>query len=372
MARYLFCAHDGVGPGHTRRNALVARAVLARDPAAQVTIVTGLPLHPNWLGDDPRLRVVRVPALIADPEGGHRTPDTGLEQTLARRADTVLETVRSARPHVVVVDRHPFGVAGELLPGLDAAAAGGAALVLGLRDVLDEQATVRAEPAGGGWSGVARRFDEVLVHGDRVLCDHEGEYGLPVVPRYCGWVTEVAAPRRRDPRLLAVAAGGGGDGGAVFRLGAALVARTPGLRAVLVAGPYATRTGPGGPTVDPSVAGRLRLVRNAPGCAETFAAAGSVLQTAGYDATAEALAAGLRPVLVPRRGPRRGQAVRAARLAGLGLADVVDEHAAVEEVARLLRGPRLLAPGAVAVAGITLDGAARAATVLTALVPVPA
>ena len=67
------------------------------------------------------------------------------------------------------------------------------------------------------------------------------------------------------------------------------------------------------------------------------------------------------------RSPRREQAIRAARLAGLGLADVVDEDASPEEVAWLLARPRTLPAGALAASGVALDGASRAARVLAAL-----
>ncbi len=366
MARYLFCSHDGFGLGHARRNSLIARAVLARDPGGEAVVLTGLAARPSWLGGG-RIRVVAVPPLVKGSDGGYHNGELGFDDALAARAATVRATVAELRPDVVVVDRHPYGLAGELTAGLDAAARHGAALVLGLRDVLDEPVTVRAELAGSGWAGVAERFDAVLVYGERHLCDHRAEYGLPVEPQYCGWVVEPAPARRRDRRLVVVTAGGGGDGAAVFRLGAAVVAAVPGLRAVLVAGPYAAADGPAALAADPAVAGRVRVLRDAPGCIGLLARAGAAVQMAGYNATAEALAAGLRPVLVPRRAPRREQAIRAARLAGLGLADVVDERAAAEEVAWLLGRPRLLAPDALRRAGITLDGAGRAAERITAL-----
>ncbi|NUS50408.1 MAG: hypothetical protein HOQ22_05120, partial [Nocardioidaceae bacterium] len=55
------------------------------------------------------------------------------------------------------------------------------------------------------------------------------------------------------------------------------------------------------------------------------------------------------------------QAIRAGRLAALGLADVVDEGADVGEVAWLLGRPRTLRPDALQDAGIDLDGAGNAA-----------
>ena len=81
---------------------------------------------------------------------------------------------------------------------------------------------------------------------------------------------------------------------------------------------------------------------------------------AGYNATFEALAAGLRPILVPRRYPRIEQALRADRLAALGLADIVSTDGAAQ-VCDLLRGSRVLPVGVLEAVGINVDGADRAA-----------
>jgi predicted glycosyltransferase len=371
VARYLFSSHDGFGVGHLRRNTLIARALLAREPDAEVGIVTGLAVRPAWLSGD-RMTVTQVPPLVKGSEGSYRNAALSFEAAIQRRAQLFDQAVASFRPDVVVVDRHPYGIGGELRLGLARAAGTGAALVLGLRDVLDEPSKVTAELAGEGWAGVAERFDEVLVYGSAGFCDHQAEYGLPATPHYCGWVVEPVHPQRRDPRLLVVTAGGGGDGDAVFHLGVDLVRRLPDLRAVLVAGPYATTTTSSALGASRSVLRRVRLVRDEPGCAALFARAGSVVQMAGYNSTFESLAAGVRPVLVPRRSPRREQAIRASRLAALGLADMVDEAAPADEVAWLLRRPRLLAPGALAAADIRLDGAGRAADRLSALARVAA
>lgn len=369
MARYLFSSHDGFGLGHVRRNTLVARAILAREPDAEIVIVTGLPMRPAWLGDD-RLHLVQVPALLKDSTGAYRHADLTFQQAVSARAAAFGDTVERYRPDVVVVDRHPYGLAGELRPGLDRAANAGAALVLGLRDILDEPLAVRAELAGDGWVDVARRFDEVLVYGDRVLCDHELEYGLPVRPAYCGWVTERPEAAPRESELVVVTAGGGGDGEAVFRLGASLAAISPERPVVLVAGPYATH-GVLEDLVAAHPVSRLSVVRDAAGCTELFARASAVVQMAGYNSTFECLAAGIRPVLVPRRSPRREQAIRASRLTALAVADTVDEQAPAAEVAWLLDRSRLLPAGALDRAGIRLDGARTAADRIVALAGSP-
>ena len=107
--------------------------------------------------------------------------------------------------------------------------------------------------------------------------------------------------------------------------------------------------------------GRLKVHTGFSECGALFARAGAVVQMAGYNSTFEALRAGHRSVLVPRRHPRREQAIRAERLATLGLADVIERDASPEHLVRLLDRPRAIRPGMLARAGIDLHGAERAA-----------
>ena len=72
----------------------------------------------------------------------------------------------------------------------------------------------------------------------------------------------------------------------------------------------------------------------------------------------------MRPILVPRRHPRREQLIRANRLAALGLADVLDEGIAPADVSWLLDQPRHFHPERLEAVGISLDGAHRAAAFL--------
>lgn len=362
VQRYLFSAHDGFGLGHTRRNLVIARAVRRIDPSADVTLVTGLAHGVPWL-DVPGVRVVDVPPLVKSSTGGYESVDGTFEEAVAKRADVFAAAVARFRPDVVVVDRHPFGTAGELRPGLELARARGARLVLGLRDILDAPDVVRLEIGGQGWRDMPIFYDEVLVYGMRHFCDHQAEYGLPVAPRYCGWVASAAAPASTETGLLAVNAGGGGDGAVVFRMAVDVVVRTS-WRAEFAVGPYADST-------ELEILRRWSPVRNrlvvgdeADGCGPLFARAAAVLQMAGYNSTYEALAAGHRPVLIPRRAPRAEQVIRAERLAALGLADVVSEQADPDEVIELLDRPRRVSPEHVVRSGIALEGAAEAAALL--------
>jgi predicted glycosyltransferase len=363
--RYVFSSHDGYGLGHVRRNSLIAAAVLAQDPGARVVLVTGVGERLRWLGDDDRIEVVRVPPLLKGSSGEYVGGQLSFDEAIAERARIFDDLVRRDTPDVVVVDRHPYGIGGELRPGLERAREHGAALVLGLRDVLDKPGVVARELEGKGWRGVPHLYHRALVYGGAHLVDHEAEYGLPMVPEYCGWVVGPIPPAEHHPRRLVVAAGGGGDGAQVFKLGRRLVELHPAWHGVIAAGPYARSVDDLKPRN--GLRKRLTVLESVGGCGPLFAGADAVLCMAGYNSTLEALAAGRRPILVPRRSPRREQAIRAGRLAALGLAHVVDEGAAAREVSWLLGRDHALTGEELERAGLRLDGAQRAAERIVAM-----
>jgi predicted glycosyltransferase len=358
--RYLFYSHDGFGLGHVRRNSLIARAVLAADPAAEASLVTGLTVRPAWLRSTDRTRVHRVPPLLKGEDGSYRHATFSFDEAVRERARIFEGVVESERPDVVVVDRHPYGTAGELRAGLALARNRGAVVVLGLRDVLDEPAVVREELSGFGWHDVDSVYDDILVYGSRHFLDHEKVYGLARPAHYCGWVVEHPPPGAVDHRMLVVAAGGGGDGAGIFDLGARVLARRSELFGLFAPGPYA---GPDAVRrLSGLVNGRARIAGASESCTRWFPRAGAVLCMAGYNSTLEALAAGHRPILVPRRHPRAEQTIRAERLEALGLADVVHVDTDPAVVARLLTDrPRRLADGQLEAAGLDLGGAEAAA-----------
>jgi len=359
MPRYLFSSHDGFGLGHARRNSLIAHALLERDETAEVVLVTGPAINRSW-HRHPRLRAVEVPGLLKEASGAYRHPAMSVRAVVARRASVFVELVDQFAPDVVVVDRHPYGKFGELRRGLLRARLRGAALVLGLGDVLDEPEEVSGELDGGSWEGVREIYTDVLVYGSPNICDHQSEYGLPVEPHYCGWVAPAPPPPAVvDPRLLVVVAGGGADGRALHRLGVDLTVERSDWHAAILAGPF-------GP-VDRVENGRVEHVADPPDMPTHLARAGAVVAMAGYNSTVEALTAGGRPILVPRPAPHGEQAIRAQRLMSLGLADMADPDAGADEVAWLLDNPRRLDPGVLERAGVRLDGARTAAEHMASL-----
>ena len=222
VTRYLFYSHDGYGLGHVRRNSLIARAVLDTDPAAQVSLVTGVKVRPRWLRQSrPGCACTGCRPCCKSADGSYRHETLSFGDAVRERERIFATAGRATNgPTSWSSTGIPTGRPASSVPGLDLARRRGAALVLGLRDVLDEPSIVREEMRGLGWADVEDVYDDVLVYGARHFVDHEAEYGLSLPLHYCGWVVERPGPSRSDRNLLVVAAGGGGDGAAVFEMGA--------------------------------------------------------------------------------------------------------------------------------------------------------
>src|SRR5262249_44273176 len=149
------------------------------------------------------------------------------------------------------------GAVGELDAALKALRAGGhTRCVLGLRDVLDDPATVRGEwRKAANDDAVREYYDAVWVYGDPAVYDVVSEYGFgPEVAaklRYTGYLDkrrQPAGPVRKDgdpltglglpPGRLVLCMVGGGQDGARLAEAFAHAALPPQTNALLVTGPF--------------------------------------------------------------------------------------------------------------------------------------
>src|SRR5262249_16143797 len=150
----------------------------------------------------------------------------------------------------------PFGARGEFRAALEALKDFGGRAALGLRDILDEPATVLKEWAPHHLQeAIAEYYDRVLVYGHRAVFDPVVEYEFPLAlaepTEFWGYVVhrddgavpaddrwaEFTLSNRHRPVVLATA-GGGEDGFVLLQnfLRAALGAR---WQAAVVTGPMA-------------------------------------------------------------------------------------------------------------------------------------
>lgn len=344
--RVAFYSHDTQGLGHVRRTSLLARAVVEADPDTDVLLLTGA-AEATGLPLPERTEVVTLPRIGKDPERGYgpRAWGGSLDDVVRVRAGVLDGALAAFRPDVLVVDKVPLGVGGELLPALRRLRRqGGTACVLGLRDVLDTpDVAVREWREQRSTSVIEQLFDEVWVYGDARVYDPLTEYALPpqvaartVFTGYLGRgrasttltgylgrgrasTTPAVAPT--DPYVLCLV--GGGQDGAALAEAFAASPLPAGTRGVLVTGPY----------LPADVHDRLHdvardrddldvhtFVRDVVPLVE---GASAVVTMGGYNSVCEVLASGRPALVVPRTRPRAEQLVRARRLADLGLLDVL-------------------------------------------------
>jgi predicted glycosyltransferase len=339
-ARFLLYSHDALGLGHVRRNLAIARALTDLAPEVAVLVVSGSD-EIDRLGGGHHIDVLKLPGMRKLDNGGYAARRLPLDarEIRALRSALLAAAVGAFRPAVVLADKHPLGVRGELKAALDIARAAGAKTVLGLRDILDDPESVQKEWAAYDLLRVVEeRYDAILVYGHPAVFDLVAAYEWPAAladrTRHCGYVATPGGSlpqpddpqpppvgRRRGPLVVATA-GGGEDGRNLLDTFTSAVAGTD-WEGVVIAGPHC----------EPDVREHLRRRSGEAGMAfhafvanldQWFDAADVVVCMAGYNTVVETVSRGLPVVCVPRPGPRAEQRLRAQAFADLGLLHVVD------------------------------------------------
>lgn len=333
--RVVFYSHDSQGLGHFRRNRALAHSLAQRLPRLAGRQVTGLLV--NGVAGIPTASmphgfdVVTLPAVGKSGRSyGPRRLDIGMNAVTSLRGEIVRATLSAFAPDLVVIDRHAFGVQGELAAALAdlRATRPEARVVLGLREVLDAPEAVAAEWDRTPPDVVRALFDEIWVYGDAAVHDLRTTGELPRMlhdmVRYQGYLSHGRAedPDGLDPErpYLLTTAGGGSDGTQLCV--AAAAARVPaGYRHVVVTGPQMSEADHR--TVERAATRATQVVRSVPDAAGLIRRAAATVSMAGYNTVTETMATPVPALLVPREWPRREQLIRAEALAAVGAADVL-------------------------------------------------
>lgn len=339
MQRIALYSQDTHGLGRMRRNIAIARTLAADEPRAILLIsgageaaILGLPTGADTLG---------LPALEDAGHPGSRCLGIGTEALVGLRSHALRSALAAFRPDVLIVDRLPAGVGGELRASFEMLHEMGTRIVLGLPDVLGDHERVWADwHISDAIDVVRRHYDRIWVYGDPLVFDPVVEHGLPRdlrrMTRYTGYLDgakadPAAATRSRairdehdlgDGAVHVCLAGGGEDGARV----AEAFAETPlpdDSTGVVLTGPFMAPER----VAELEAAARrredLRVLRVLPGADTLIWLADRVVAMGGYHTTSEALAAGRRALIVPSAHGRPDQLIRARRLENLGAADVL-------------------------------------------------
>jgi predicted glycosyltransferase len=374
--RALIYSHDTFGLGHLRRCRAIAHSLVEANSSLSLLILSGSPIIGSF---DFRSRVdfVRIPGVIKLRNGEYVSLNLhiDIEETLAMRSSIIRHTADIFDPDILIVDKEPLGLRGEMRPALDLLRARGTPLILGLRDVMDDPLALESE-----WErkeavpALSDYYDELWVYGLPQICDPLEGLDLPASVRrsmvYTGYLRrEVPAHALAlaegpvDGDFLLVTPGGGGDGEALIDWVLAAYEHDPGglLPAVIVFGPFMLPDRQAAFSARASSLAKVRTLTFDTRLEALMSRATGVVAMGGYNTFCEILSFDKPALIVPRTAPRLEQFIRASRAAELGLIAMLSDdqgHDPATMAAALLQLPQQRRPSGVVVPGL-LDGMAN-------------
>jgi predicted glycosyltransferase len=330
-----------MGLGHLRRCSTIAHSLVRQYPDLSVLILSGSPIIGSF---DFRSRVdfVRIPGVIKLRNGEYTSLNLGIdfEQTIHMRAAIIKHTADIFAPDMVIVDKEPLGLRGEIEETLRMLKARGTRLVLGLRDIMDDPLMLAPEwRRKNAMPALRDLYDEIWIYGLPQICEPLKGLQVPRQVRrrmvYTGYLprrTPMEPSTRPLPAIvsepyLLVTTGGGGDGEGLIDwvLRAYETDSRTLYPALIVLGPFMQ---PEAQAEFIDRANRLNRVQ-----AITFDAkleelednAVGVVAMGGYNTFCEILSFNKRALIIPRTRPRMEQFIRASRAQELGLVRMLED-----------------------------------------------
>lgn len=336
-ARVLMYSHDTFGLGHLRRCRAIAHALVEHHKGLSVLIISGSPIA-GAFDFKARVDFVKIPSVIKLYNGEYTSIDRHIDlaDTLAMRSSVIQLTAESFDPDLLIVDKEPLGLKGELETTLRLLRTRGTRLVLGLRDVMDAPHLLKAE-----WEPkhmierIDEYYDQIWVYGPQGFNNPLAGLDVPdrVLARiaYTGFLERTVpsmfsfAIRRPAKNSLLVTAGGGGDGVelmnqvlAAYEYDAAIPSPL-----VLVLGPFMAADAREALHRRARAVGKITVIDFDNRLEALMKSAAGVIGMCGYNTFCEVMSFDQRALMVPRVAPREEQLIRARRAFALGLVDML-------------------------------------------------
>lgn len=142
----LMYSHDTFGLGHLRRCRAIAHSLVENFKGVSILIITGSQIA-GAFNFSARVDFVKIPSVIKLYNGEYTSIDKHIDltDTLQMRQSIIQHTAESFQPDIMIVDKEPLGLRGEMLPTLKYLKEQGCRLVLGLRDVMDSAEKLKRE-----------------------------------------------------------------------------------------------------------------------------------------------------------------------------------------------------------------------------------
>ena len=338
-ARILIYSHDSFGLGHLRRCRTIAHSLIARYKGISVLILSGSPIIGSF---DFKARVdfVRMPGVIKLKDGEYTSLGLhiDLDQTMSMRESIIYHTAAIYKPDIFLVDKEPTGLRGEVVSTLEMLRDRGTINILGLRDVMDEASTLKAEWERKRVAPVLESlYHDIWVYGLQEMGNPIESLGLSnlVIQKisYTGYLDReipsdrnwVAPVNIEDPYIL-VTAGGGGDGAEMIDWVISAYENDPHipLRAIIVTGPFMQPVHQQEFYNRCETLDKVEIITFDTHIELLMEQAMGVVAMGGYNTFCEILSLDKPALIVPRSIPRKEQTIRANRAVELGLLSMLD------------------------------------------------
>ena len=373
QARILIYSHDSFGLGHLRRCRAIAHSLVAQYKGVSVLILSGSPIIGSF-NFRARVDFVRIPGVIKLKDGEYTSLGLhiDLEQTMSMRESIIYHTAASFKPDIFIVDKEPTGLKGEVVSTLKMLRDRGSINVLGLRDIMDEAPSLKAEWLRKQVQPVLTDlYHDIWIYGLAQMGNPVEGLGLPAsveakmtytgylhreLPSDRNWV----APVDIESPYILVTAGGGGDGEELIDWVIRAYESDSSLqqRAVIVTGPFMSQAAQQAFHERCESIEQLEIIEFDNHIELLMQKAIGLVAMGGYNTFCEILSFDKRALIVPRSVPRREQLIRAQRATALELVTMLEDNEACNPatmVKAIKQLPVQLPPSAHAIEGL-LDG----------------
>ena len=339
--RLIVYSHDAFGLGNIRRMLAICQHLLTTIPGVSILVLSGSPAIHNFK-IPARLDYIKLPCLGRDRHGklAAKYLTSDVTETVELRSNLIKTAVLNFRPDLILVDKKPYGLLGELKPALDLLKTHSphTKSVLLLRDILDNsQVTIKDWQKHGYYQAIQHYYDRVLVVGMSEVFNLVTEYQFPPIVAdktvFCGYIQKdfpqipVSLIRgqlglKEQEKLIVVTPGGGEDGYSLIKTYLASQSQVNcdcNRKTLIIFGsemPSAERD-----RLSKIIEGYSNIITlDFTDCLMNYLqAADLVVSMAGYNTITEILSLDKKAVVVPRHKPSQEQSLRASRMERLGL-----------------------------------------------------
>ncbi|MGH7491491.1 MAG: glycosyltransferase family protein [bacterium] len=330
--------------GNIRRTLSICERLTQEIPSLSILIVTGSPvIHAMRIPH--KVDYVKLPCLSRDEQETFSAKywDMNMQELIHFRSELIASCIKRFNPNLIVVDKKPLGLDGELLEALTYVKKylKKTRIILGLRDVLDEPATtIPIWQKNRYYEGIRDYYDQVWIYGSRKIFDAAKEYQMPdlvaqkvIYTGFLGRSRPSISPNALRAKLglngelfVLVMAGGGGDGFPILSTYIKGIRNHYGLphsRSLLISGPEM-------PTAQRCDLAHccqadtsLNFLEFSDEIETILSSADVVVSMGGYNTICEILSFRKKAVIIPRVYPVKEQYVRAQVLANMGLIEMI-------------------------------------------------